>query len=578
MPRKIIYILILFISLVSCGDKPDTIDENRYRINRSDFDRSIYELISEQPYNAAYNRGLLSLYNDTRQIDSICIRCRMLLKHTEGNGNSRLRDIAMTYLYHALLEKGMIDSLRPYQKEIERICLEDSTTFIGLLANNIAAINAINTTLDYSVALDHFNKGYRIAEAQSDTVNMAVFLSNISYIYLIREDKAGLDYAYKAYDLGLRSSQTHIQVNTITNLADLLLLEDDCDNSLRYSQEALNLTDQSSLDNCRSNIHTIRACALLKKGEMSEAGKELMLAKQYLDEADYETKARYWLENGNYLLATDDCQGAINSYRTGLKINGCSPEKKRQMLLKLSQSYSECDSDADALECYKRYHSLSDSLSVSQKEKDFNLLRIKYEQARYEQQLTENELTIERGNKTIIIIVSALLLISIAALAFYLLYRKQNQMYRQIVEQHQQHLKREQKIREENMQKKQGNDNEDSRERELYTRIEALMNDRKAFRQNDISLDRLSEMLESNRSYISGAINRFSGMTFINYINYKRIEEATRILSDPDDDTPLKKLADDLGFNSISTFYRVFQKEIGCPPSKYREEIRKINV
>lgn len=65
-------------------------------------------------------------------------------------------------------------------------------------------------------------------------------------------------------------------------------------------------------------------------------------------------------------------------------------------------------------------------------------------------------------------------------------------------------------------------------------------------------------------------------MTFKNYVNSLRISEAVAILSDPDNDVPLKAVYAELGFNSTSTFYRVFQNATGVPPSQYRKEARKM--
>lgn len=53
------------------------------------------------------------------------------------------------------------------------------------------------------------------------------------------------------------------------------------------------------------------------------------------------------------------------------------------------------------------------------------------------------------------------------------------------------------------------------------------------------------------------------------------MDEATKILSDISYDAPLRSLAEELGYNSQSAFYRAFQKEIGCSPSRYREEVLK---
>ena len=56
-----------------------------------------------------------------------------------------------------------------------------------------------------------------------------------------------------------------------------------------------------------------------------------------------------------------------------------------------------------------------------------------------------------------------------------------------------------------------------------------------------------------------------------------RIDEAVRRLSDVDDDTPLKALAQMLGYNHLQTFYTSFQSAIGMPPSKYREKLLKLH-
>jgi AraC-like DNA-binding protein len=65
-------------------------------------------------------------------------------------------------------------------------------------------------------------------------------------------------------------------------------------------------------------------------------------------------------------------------------------------------------------------------------------------------------------------------------------------------------------------------------------------------------------------------------MSFTYYVNRFRIEEAIRQLSDPANDVPLKALASELGFNSLSTFYNLFQSAVGMTPAQYRSKVKKI--
>ena len=111
------------------------------------------------------------------------------------------------------------------------------------------------------------------------------------------------------------------------------------------------------------------------------------------------------------------------------------------------------------------------------------------------------------------------------------------------------------------------------RDAELFARIEYLMQTEGVYRQNDLTIERL----HTNRTYISRAINQQAGKAFSSYVNSYRIDEAVRRLSDVDDDTPLKALAQMLGYNHLQTFYTSFQSAIGMPSSKYREKLLKLH-
>lgn len=66
-------------------------------------------------------------------------------------------------------------------------------------------------------------------------------------------------------------------------------------------------------------------------------------------------------------------------------------------------------------------------------------------------------------------------------------------------------------------------------------------------------------------------------MNFYGYLNNYRIAEAVRVLSDIESrEVPLKQLAEDIGYNSIQIFYKVFKNETGVTPGVYRKEVLKL--
>ena len=81
-------------------------------------------------------------------------------------------------------------------------------------------------------------------------------------------------------------------------------------------------------------------------------------------------------------------------------------------------------------------------------------------------------------------------------------------------------------------------------------------------------------MLKTNRTYLSRAINNISGKSFNDYLNTWRVIEATLIMADKTRNVPLKQLAEELGYSSISVFYRSFQKDTGVTAGKYMKEVR----
>ena len=60
-------------------------------------------------------------------------------------------------------------------------------------------------------------------------------------------------------------------------------------------------------------------------------------------------------------------------------------------------------------------------------------------------------------------------------------------------------------------------------------------------------------------------------------LNIYRINEAIRLLSDPETDLPLKAVAAEVGFNSMSTFYKIFQNTVGVPPKQYRNKVMSMH-
>jgi AraC-like DNA-binding protein len=61
------------------------------------------------------------------------------------------------------------------------------------------------------------------------------------------------------------------------------------------------------------------------------------------------------------------------------------------------------------------------------------------------------------------------------------------------------------------------------------------------------------------------------GLTFHDLINTHRIEEAKKMILDPELNETIEGIAYLVGFNSKSTFHSAFKKFTGLTPSQFKE-------
>lgn len=88
-----------------------------------------------------------------------------------------------------------------------------------------------------------------------------------------------------------------------------------------------------------------------------------------------------------------------------------------------------------------------------------------------------------------------------------------------------------------------------------------------------LSLSALSRALHLSESCISHVFSKRLGMRFCDYVNDLRLNEACRRLRDSDE--TVTAIAEAVGFSSIRTFNRAFQKYTGTVPRDYRRSFRQ---
>ncbi|WP_127583820.1 helix-turn-helix domain-containing protein [Paenibacillus koleovorans] len=105
----------------------------------------------------------------------------------------------------------------------------------------------------------------------------------------------------------------------------------------------------------------------------------------------------------------------------------------------------------------------------------------------------------------------------------------------------------------------------------LQNEVIALIQSR--YQSLDFSLEQLAVHFRLSSSYLSRFIKEQTGMTFTDYVQQLRHEEAKRLLVETD--LPVKEIVGLVGYIGVSKYIEKFRKQEGITPGEYRKLYRK---
>ena len=102
--------------------------------------------------------------------------------------------------------------------------------------------------------------------------------------------------------------------------------------------------------------------------------------------------------------------------------------------------------------------------------------------------------------------------------------------------------------------------------------VEKAIQEDELYLNKSLTLEEFAAAVGTNRTYMSSYFNNVIGTTFFDYINQLRINRKAIPLMQEHPEYTLEYIADQSGFNSISTFRRAFHKFVGVSPSNWRSK------
>ncbi|MEK6337186.1 MAG: helix-turn-helix domain-containing protein [Acidobacteriota bacterium] len=108
-------------------------------------------------------------------------------------------------------------------------------------------------------------------------------------------------------------------------------------------------------------------------------------------------------------------------------------------------------------------------------------------------------------------------------------------------------------------------------ERYLQKLLHAMQVD-KVYTDGDLTLQKLASQLAIPAQHLSQVVNEQLNQNILDFINTHRVDEAKRRLIDPaNKHLSILAIAEEVGFNSKSSFNAVFKKYAGITPSEFRK-------
>ena len=533
----------------------------------------------------AYGHISKGEYQETERV------CQEILQNTVWGGQEWFYTYALIYQGQARImlgktQEGLQDLLGA--KRLAEIQHNDSA--LCSVYNGLGLYEQ-NVTCDYYRSLNYYREGCDIAER----CGHRLLVANIAEVLTLRNEEAGLEYAEKCYLLGRQNNDPYLIYCGAISMARNLCLNRKMEEAWRYTREADRLSKRYEFKN-RSEIYNTYGEIALEAGDYMKAGLyyEQAIREHGFSQAAYVVST--YVGYGRALIAQKKYKSALEKLQIGKEISekNITSLFRREVYLLLSACYDRLGEPKEALEYYKRYTAESFRLYNEDKERTEKELMVRYETEKRNKELAQKNMLLQKEQNRVMALVGITFVVLIVVLLFYINYRRKNRLYKQIVRESVDWLAKERQFskriaeQEKQLQELIGKAgavdggrysgsslNKDSQQ-ELFGRLERLMQNDQVYKNSLFTREKMAELLGTNRTYLSQTINEQTGLTFTHYMNKYRIEEARRILADPQDDTPIKAIAADLGFSSVTTFYTLFKAVVQMSPDQYRKHARSL--
>ncbi len=473
----------------------------------------------------------------------------------------------------------------------------NNDSIIALALNSIGIYEATANNNMY-LAQWYFTESLKHAKQSDYTRLECTIYCNLCTLANLQNDTSMMGYARESYAFGRKHDDAHVEFLSALNLSSMFSLKAQYDSALYFANRAIEIGEKNDLNKMPiAYVSSSEILFMQSNFDESEkyAQKAIDLAEDCSDQMvlvnAYNQKALICHQREAYFESNEWLSKAL-SLSESLDL------AKAQIYALMADNHEALGNTEMALTYMKQSKTLAETSNASDRERMKRERDMAFSIIDQERQLEFNRRQLHsRG-----LIIGGL--VALMLLLVYILWmsirnlRRRNVLYKNIVRQHMESIEREKalglRVKELESRSIQTEtnppivtdnneggtiDNSPSeKSRRIYDEVCRLMEEERIYTDPQLNRENLAQKVGTNKSYLTNIISECSGgMNLSQFINQYRLQEAVRLLSDKQHiDYPLKQLSADLGFGSISTFYKLFQEKVGMSPSAYRKSFIEV--
>lgn len=562
-----IFLVLAMLLAVPGVLRADTIDAGKDTI------KEYLQALESNPNDKEVLKTVAFYYMNRDDSGNAMQYARCLLELGESTGDRDFCELYGSIIMGACLLPVDADSCFRYLESARTIAENTSNRDALLSVNNSLGLYYLLIHNDPYTASTYYYNALEDAKVINDERRFGIVLSNLSGVYITMNDISGVKLAEQSYQIARKLAEPVPLYYAAHSLAHFYIMSDSLDRAEYFIEEVERLHEEGGFEG-DPHLHLYRARIAEKRGDIEGAYRHYSSAMLEIGDVDASTMSATFLDYARLLRRDGKPADAIKvlEYALGNTVVSDMKIHSSELTKELMYGYRDIGDYPKAMEYSMRYQEYQDSAVRLSRERILQENRIRHEIYTNERLIDEKNMELmDVRYKMVTLIIVAVAVLMLLALTYFN-YRRKDRLYRAIVSQNSGYLVREQALIEQ-IGETSGRRNETTASSSapmppgkaygLMSGFTRLMLEQKLFTDPSITVGAVAELLGSNRTYLSKAINESTGKTFTQVVNEYRIREAVAMISDLEANIPLKQICADVGFNSLSTFYSSFQASTG---------------